>query len=153
MVRSIEKTQKLLPSDLWVGLAFSVLQSNPIIGSRNIGYLFDANNLISSPKRKYSKFDDALLQNKYPSDLCYKFAEAWIKDAAILRDNNVPFSVLNAPNGMKIELRVCLDVVCGPFEYEPSFITLVPAYGLNLSRINALSSNRGLVIVNDAKSA
>jgi len=153
VVAVVEKMQKLLPSDQWAAVAFSVLQTNYDGEISNMGYLFTREGQPGfQAKREWSLNGDGINMGNYceKNNLFLQLRiQKWELDGERLSNSKTPFLSAQAPNGQRFEVRVCRDVVAMPLIKDKEQITLVMAEGLPPEDLMGFVTFRKGVIVND----
>lgn len=149
VMREVERAQKSLPSDLWMGIAFSVFELDSKIGPRNVGHIFSKTEHSVSPKKICTDFDKSAIVSFYEHSCCTIKSKWYIDDKNDIIDETSEFAKINAPDNLLAEVRVCFDVTALPIKNEPNTFTLVPAFQLDFLDVKALPKNRLFMVIND----
>jgi len=143
--RAIVKMQQKMPSDIDIAVGFSVFEWRGNL-PQNRGYLFTSEKMRTSFKRQCTSFDSNALS--YANFSLYK--KAWMKKGRKMERKQKKFATIKLNNNLRVELRVCFDVITEPIVPKPSTLTIVPAHDIDPMDASSLSENRYKVVINDS---
>jgi len=147
----------MLPSGMMA--AFSVMEKDER-GIVNSGYLVSPELWQRTHKYELTPMDKAYIRKHSGLHVkedarslsSYKHFESWCERRDSIPEEGVPRAAMETATGKRVDLMICLDVTMIDRE-EPDRITVVPAYGLSLSKQfkEEIPKKRTAIVINDLK--